>query len=376
MKATTRQVILSVGLSGVLVAMVGLGFAVGRYTVIKAFDRQIRSSSKAFTLGSLLNDKQKRAIVHAYHEGDGVYHKLDAISWAVPNTPTPFVGNAPTPGVHGVAHINSMQFRSESEIEIPKPKGTYRIFITGGSTAYGSGAPSEARTIGGYLSRIVSTKLAPATNLKYEIFTMANPAWTTTHERIVIENRLSELEPDLILSFSGNNDVHWGRLGRNVLWFRSYADEFFLDLIKKAYDLSGRQRIPEVTQIERREIPSTLVAERLIKNVRLSSYALSQKQIAYVFVLQPALALTGKSLTNRERKALRNQDYVRECYAQLDQALRNFRADNFHYVNLTDVFDEVDNREEIFIDGAHFGDKGNEIIAENIFPHIKHWINR
>lgn len=376
MKATTRQVMLSIGLSGILVVMVGIGFAVGRYTVIRAFDRQIQSASKAFTLGRLLNEKQKRAIVHAYHDGDSVFHKLDDISWAVPNTPTPFVGNAPTPGVHGVAHINSMQFRAESEIEVPKPKGTYRIFITGGSTAYGSGAPSEARTIGGYLSRVILTRLARTTNLKYEIFTMANPAWATTHERIIIENRLSELEPDLVLSFSGMNDVHWGRLGRNVLWFRSYPDEFFLSLIRTAYELSDQQRIPEVTQIARSEIPPTLVAERLIKNVKLSSYVLSQKQIDYVFVLQPALAVTGKSLTKREQELLKNQAYVRECYAQIDNVLRNFRGQNFRYVSLIDIFDKMDTREDIFIDGAHFGDKGNKIIAENIFHHMKDWISR
>jgi|SRR3990170_5232003 len=376
MNATTRRLALSLGLSGMWLVMAGIGFAVGRYTVTKAFDRQIQSKSKSFTLGRILNDKQKRAIVHAYHEGDSVYHKLDDISWAVPNTPTPFVGNAPTPGVHGVAHINSMQFRAESEIKIPKPQGAYRIFITGGSTAYGSGAPSEAQTIGGYLSRITSTKLTKITKRKYEIFTMANPAWATTHERIVIENRLSELEPDLVISFSGVNDVHWGRLGRNVLWFRSYSDEFFLGLIRTAYEISDQQRIPEVTQIERSEIAPALVAERLIKNVKLSSYVLSQKQIGYAFILQPALAVTGKSLTEREQKLLKNQDYIRACYVQMENVLRNFRGNNFHYVNLTDIFDKLDGQEDIFIDGAHFGDKGNEIIAENIFRHIQDWIGR
>ena len=62
---------------------------------------------------------------------------LSAISGAVLD----LIGK-PTPGQHGNAHINSMQFRAGKELEMPKPANTYRIFITGGSTAYGSGAPA------------------------------------------------------------------------------------------------------------------------------------------------------------------------------------------------------------------------------------------
>ena len=68
-------------------------------------------------------------------------------------------------------------------------------------------------------------------NKNYEVFTMATPAWASTHERIMIENRLSDLEPDLVVSLSGNNDVHWGAKNRNVLWFRAYHDEFYFDLL-------------------------------------------------------------------------------------------------------------------------------------------------
>jgi hypothetical protein len=371
MKSTIKLLIFSVVPAVILVAFLGLGFLAGRYTVIKNFDREIQKNSKGFVLGNLLGSKKKKNIIRVYHEGDQVLKNMDEISWAVPNIPTPFVGNAPMPGRHGVAHINSMQFRAIKEIEMPKPDNTYRIFITGGSTAFGSGAPSEDRTIAGYLNTILSKELSALTNLEYEVYTMANPAWATTHERIIIENRLSELDPDLVISFSGNNDVHWSKYGRNVLWFRSYADEFFLRLIRKVYKLTDHRQIPEVTQIEPNEIPPPLVAKRLIKNVKLSSYVLSQEQIDYVFVLQPTLALTRKSLTKREGKLLRHQDYFRKCYAQIDNVLRNFHGENYLYIDLTDIFDRMGNQEDVFIDSYHFGDKGNEIIAENIFLQIR-----
>lgn len=370
-KTISRQVMLSIGASIIVAVLVAIGFVVGQYTIIRTFDAQIQSVSKAYTLGGILDDQNKLAVTSAYYDGASVLHQLNDITWAVPNIPTPFVGNAPTPGQDGAAYNNSMQFRAKNEVEIPKPTNTFRIFLTGGSTAYGSGAPSQDRTIAGYLSQILERNLSPSTNLKYEVFTMANPAWATTHERIIIENRLSELNPDLVISFSGNNDVHWGKLGRNVLWFRSYSDEFFLNLIKTVYKLSDQEPIPEVTQIDPGEISPYLVAKRLIKNVKLSSFALSQNNVDYVFLLQPTLAVTGKSLTKRERKSLRDQDYFQKCYAQIDSVLRDFNADNYNYINLTDVFDNINDQENIFIDSYHFGDKGNEIIAESIYHQIK-----
>ena len=52
----------SIGVVIILVAFVGIGFAIGRYTIIKTFDVQIRSVSGAYTLEGVLNDKKKLEI--------------------------------------------------------------------------------------------------------------------------------------------------------------------------------------------------------------------------------------------------------------------------------------------------------------------------
>ena len=271
----------------------------------------------------------------------------------------------------GTANINLMQFRAEKEVEMPKPIDTYRIFLTGGSTAFGSGAPSQESTIAGYLEIILSERLSPSSKLKYEVFTMANPAWASTHERIIIENRLSEMAPDMIISFSGCNDLLWGMMGRNILWFRSYYDEHFLRLIKTVYNITHQPDIPEITQIETSPVLPSLVCKRLLKNVKLSSFILSDEGINYFFVLQPILAVTGKKLTKREQESLNHQDYCQQCYALIDMALKNFQGKTFQYANLSDIFDNMSDQEDIFLDSFHFGDKGNEIIAENIFLNLK-----
>lgn len=350
-----------------------IGFVAGRYSIKKTFHHQIDEWSRPYTLGNLLTDEEKNTLVSVYYDEKEALREIDSFSWAVPNIPTPFVGNAPMPGQHGNAYVNTAQFRSKKEISLPKPRDTFRIFLTGGSTAYGSGAPSEERTIAGYLLKFLSENSTPITKMKYEVFTMANPSWATTHERIVIENKLSELNPDLIISLSGNNDVHWGLLGRNTLWFRSLADDYFLNLIKEVYAHTGQPDIPEVTQIKNRRISPTLVSQRLLKNVKLITFALAQVDVDYFFMLQPNLPVTAKKLTNREQAATRphSQGYFLECFDLIDEGLRGLDFDNYAYFNLTGIFDDLDDQEDIFTDMYHFGDRGNEIIARNIYLNIK-----
>lgn len=368
-----KKLLLALAPTIVMLLLFGLGFLACYFVIGKVFDNEIQGEAKAYTLGRLLKDspEKRSALASTYYDPGKALQMLSDISWAVPNIPTPFVGTAPTPGQHGNAHINSMQFRAGKELEMPKPANTYRIFITGGSTAYGSGAPSDDQTIAGYLEAILAVQLTPSTKLKYEIFTMANPAWASTQERIVIENLLSELEPDMVISFSGVNDVHWGVRGRNVLWFRSYSDDFYWSLIKRVFILTRNPPMPENTRTEASPIAPALVAERLLKNVRISLFALSGNKTDYVYVLQPALAVTNKKLSSREKSSLKIEDYFRLCYGLFAKDLMNLQGENYQFVDLSGMFDGFDEQDEIFMDSYHFGDRGNEKIAENIFLHIK-----
>ena len=118
---------------------------------------------------------------------------------------------------------------------------------------------------------------------------------------------------------------------------------------------------------------SLSLVQRLLKNVKLTSFALSLEGIDFIFFLQPNLPVTAKKLTDREKNASEphSQGYFQECYDLIDEILRNLDVDNFVYFNLTRIFDDLDNQEDIFTDLYHFGDRGNEIIARNIFLKIK-----
>jgi len=208
------------------------GFWGGTYYVGDPITELFMQSQRAEMMGSLLSQEEQLIASRAYIDPEDTRNSMESIAYAVRSIPTPFVGYGLEPGEQGNASINSMQFRHAGELKIPKPDGVYRIFVNGGSTAFGSGAPSQDRTIDGFLEKMLNEKLSPRTGVRYEVVNTGNPGWTTTHERILVANRLVDLEPDLVLSLSGNNDVHWGIFGHNVLWFRAYPDEFFWQIVE------------------------------------------------------------------------------------------------------------------------------------------------
>ena len=356
----------------VLCALVALGYWAGLYTVAGRFDKVIRWVEQGETLAGVLavtplKDEQRNHYARAYTSSA---LDIGSISWSVPNQPTPFVGTAPSPGQHQNAHINSWQMRNSEELQMPKPAGVYRIFLTGGSTAYGSGAPSQEQTIGSLLNDLLNKNLSKP-GLRYEVFTFANPAWASTQERIAIENYLSELQPDLVISLSGNNDVFWGDAGRNVLWFSAFSDDYFKTLANTGLKTAGRKELQDLPQARPlpQPVPAQTVAYRLEKNVRLGTHAL--QDVNWVFFLQPTLSVTKKSLSSREKDFLSNsKEYYLQCYQAISERLSTIRLKNFEFVDISGVFDRYQSEDDVFLDQFHFGDKGNAVIAQAILASL------
>ena len=343
------------------------GFFLGRYSVTRFFRRKLSEFAASETLGTLLTAEQKEAGACVYKDPTTALHSMNNFSYAVPNVPTPFVGSAPRPGQNDNAYVNAMQFRNTCELAMPKAADTFRIFLTGGSTAFGAAAPSQATTISAYLEQLLNRDGATSARPRREVFTFANPAWASTQERIAIENRLSELQPDLVISLSGNNDAHWAIMGRDVLWFRTYADQHFWELLKQAVQLGGAATMPDVTEQFVAVAPQIMTA-RLAKNVRLSAAALAQRGARYLFALQPTISVSTKPLSEREeriRGSVESPGVVqfREYHAAMRARLLGFPVEEVLVLDLSDAFAHLSARDEIFLDSYHFGDRANEIIA-------------
>ncbi|HKC51856.1 MAG TPA: hypothetical protein VKF60_13755, partial [Myxococcota bacterium] len=138
--------------------------------------RTVLRHREVTTMAGFLDARNRSSLALAYEDPNQAAREMDGYAWEVPKVPTPFVGAASAPGVYGNATINAMQFRAAAEVAIPKPEGRFRIFVTGGSTAFGVGAPSQDRTITGYLEALLARELEPATAVQYEVWNTANTA--------------------------------------------------------------------------------------------------------------------------------------------------------------------------------------------------------
>jgi len=300
---------------------------------------------------------------------------FERVTWVSREVPTPFVGFAPAPGRLVSGFINDMQFRYAREIEVPKPKDVCRIFVTGASTAFGTGASSNDTTIAGYLEAYLNEALRPR-GVRCEVITAAAGAWGSTHERILIENRLVELEPDIVISFSGHNDVFWSVLGQNLLWFRAFQDNYFLVLLNTVLAANLAEEFPNRDLGARVPVSPSLTAERIARNVACAHHALATVGADYVFALQPVMEVSEKVRTPREERAANAVSSLnwfiemRDYYQEIRRTLQALERPGFSFVDATTSFDACDGNIDIFIDTAHFGDRGNDLVAQNLLGPI------
>jgi lysophospholipase L1-like esterase len=347
-------------------AAAAFGWWAGARRVEQRFERIVEAHTKALTLGSIAPAEQRATIAKAYSDPASAERSLERIAWEPPKSPAPFVGYAPTPGEHANARHNSLGWRDARELARPKPEGVVRVFLTGGSTAYGVGAPSQETTVGALLEKQLNAELGARDGRRYEVFTTAAPAWASTHERIQIENLLSAAQADVIVALTGVNDVHWGWRGADVMWMRSYAEEYFKLLHEAALEAAGAPAEVDLVRVspELEPVPPGDVGQRFERNQRSAWYAAATGGATYVVALQPCLAVTKSS---RKAPAPGDESYFVACFDELRLRLERIELQQWKFVDLTRLFDADFGREHVYIDSYHFGDKGNERLARALF---------
>ena len=108
-------------------------------------------------------------------------------------------------------NINSDGFRGPEISNEEK----YRIFFTGGSTAFGFGSTSDKTTIPGYLQTMFDND---SHGLNVEIINAGINGANGYREILLIKEKLVNFNPDMIISFTGTNDSG------------GYAKEIILDV--------------------------------------------------------------------------------------------------------------------------------------------------
>ncbi|HOK57140.1 MAG TPA: hypothetical protein PKV21_04450 [bacterium] len=266
---------------------------------------------------------------------------------------TPYVHYAPAPGYMGGVFHNNQQFRYPENLD-KKKINEIRIFITGGSAAWGCLMPDNKSTISAFLEE--EFKKFPDKNYFFRVINAACGGYHTTDERIWIFNRITEFEPDVIISYSGYNDIYNVYRVKQDLFSALHNEGSYFYWAYREYEYyNNRDFILKITPdffhffYTPNDFP-----RKTIKNIHIISSYLNSIGVKYIFVLQPFRS------DNPEECLIMAEKLEKE----LKQVSKLF---NFKFISYRNFFL---NQEEYFIDLCHLGDKGNKVIACNLYREL------
>ena len=225
--------------------------------------------------------------------------------------------------------INSHGFRSP-EISEDKPSNTFRVFVVGGSTTYGSGV-NDANIITSLLQKKLDEKNYTQT---IEVINAGFSGARSIEEIKLIKEKLLDFAPDLIIVYDGYNDV------------KNYYGENF---------------DPENSQFSEKQSSPINWKTNWIELCKLGEV----HNFKTVVTLQPFLGAGNKLLTDNEYSMYNGfifpvtlAEYYVNYVEQLDEINQNCTA----AYDLRYVFDMY--LGSIYWDYVHVGNSGNEIIAK------------
>lgn len=268
-----------------------------------------------------------------------------------PMMPDPYTTYALLPGEYLTANNSIQQFRYNEEL-LEKDENEFRIFITGGSTAWGALASDNDSTIAGYLEKILNEQF-PLKNIK--VITAAAGAWNSTQERIWIFNRITEYEPDIIISYSGHNDIFDQKLRHENIYDSYWFDgKYYFNSILQYEGYNRGEKILnyllKYSSIKQSK-HSDDFPKKIVKNYKIVDSYLEKIGCKFIYIFQP--------IRQKERKSVeRLITNLINSFSKLAQ-----RSPNMTVLDHSRIFDGKDH---IFYDRCHFGDIGNKIIAYNL----------
>ena len=255
--------------------------------------------------------------------------------------------------------------------------------LLGGSVAWGFGATSNENIPSYLIEKILFEKYG----LEYNVINLAEQMFTSFEELKVFMSTADELNPKLVISLSGCNDINAAYL--NVFKLNKLykaANNFFSwgvklgiihekNFLKKAIKIFWRDYKNNlelgddflvIDKPGQKEIATKLFENKL---TWINSYC-RFKKIPIIHVLQPDLHFKNDK-SKFEQSYLdsftaEKSKFVIDGFREIESKFFNKKSDieNELYLNFLNIFNDCKNT--IYIDKAHTSNEGYKIIAEKI----------
>ncbi len=333
----------------------------------------------------------------------------------------PYKNMLPTPNytdVRGIRH-NAAGFRRSSEVDRVKPAGTFRIFLMGASTAYGTGGLwphlqrdyevlDNTETIDAYLEAYLSKSFP---GQRFEVINAGIPSTWTHHDLIYLNQTVLRYDPDMVLFLDGFNDFYFFDPGHDQFLDYSYTDHSYVIMgpptvrslfsanaywifrksaLFHALSRSARNLKRILSRPSERPAIDVDVAVRQVEEVfrrnalkmmERSALIARHEDVVPVFLLQPLLILErdrpGLTPIEKQLHAFNVESYLpnyeefmRRAVPRLaevqDSALA---AVGGEFLDLTGIYKHA--QTQIFTDYAHLTPEGNQILADVVGGFIR-----
>ncbi|HTS38371.1 MAG TPA: SGNH/GDSL hydrolase family protein [Candidatus Solibacter sp.] len=255
------------------------------------------------------------------------------------------------------------------------------VWVFGGSTIYGTGVPDSA-TIPSYLSRDLNRDWQKCV----EVTNFGNESFVTNQEVMLLQQQLKHGGiPDIVIFYDGFNDSHIGMTAADPS-----ATHYGIEIIKARVEGSFRGRFDFVRQlysvrlleavrqlsVRARAAPidekMRASAARVLDNYEANHQLANALRQTYGFKFygfwQPMLFYGNKPLDSFEKQIQQLDNSNKRRFDPRPVAIAYKEADRrapaASFVFLANLFDSVS--EPLYIDEAHLGPRGNELVAAAI----------
>lgn len=329
-------------------------------------------------------------------------------------------------------YANNVGMREPLDVSLEKPSDEFRIFLTGGSTAYGMGAIGEAAgAVGWYSIQYIETishamemilnATAPTEGKHIRVYNAAVWGYAYQHNLMRYIAKLRRFSPDLIVSLDGANELpivskltsdwdyfaegQFHNILEDIYAYNGAGLSSYLTLWLKnntylmTYLWSGRdlfQELHSVTEVStgmsrganganfKSERSVEGMSRRLDRNIAtvvrvVENYhsAMANDGVPHIIALQPWFYSTKKPLHEKE-KLLANLKGYRDYYGVpsdkvyrllVQRMIESAQARGYFLVDFLEYFDDVS--EWVFTDWCHLTAGSNYLLAKELSNLVK-----
>jgi lysophospholipase L1-like esterase len=262
-------------------------------------------------------------------------------------------------------NVNNFGFRGP-EITKIKSEEIYRIFIVGGSTAFGVGSTDEA-TISSFLQKKFDML---SLEQRIEVINAGVGGSFSYEENNLIKEYLLQFEPDLIIGYDGGNDARYRIINESTTYETDVSIGFFklsdLKNYRTPFFLNTIMNSP--ISINLNEEHNEVIADNWERRWMEICELGNSNGFSTLVTVQPTILTIKKELSSDEKQFIKNNPIEKTTEIILEsmsKSLPLLKQKCTQTEDLRGVFDDISG--PIFFDDIHITDKGNKIIAEKIY---------